>query len=276
MLTDDTADDAAGVSVIVTTKDSGRTIERCLLSIRSQSFRPLELIVVDNFSEDETASIARAYANSVIVAGPERCTQRNIGVRGASGKYVFIVDSDMYLRPDVVEKCVVSLRGGNVGAIVPERSVGTGFWAECKAFERSFYEDDRVVSAARFFLRETYERVGGYDETLVSGEDWDLSMRIEGLGQLAIADTIVLHDEGALRLGTLIRKKFYYGRHIRRFFEKHGANATKKLNTLRGSYIRFCKRFFERPLLSAGMISMRVCEMAAGGAGLLLSLVKAA
>ncbi len=263
-------------SVIVTTKNSARTIERCLVSIRAQSCSTIELIVVDNFSTDATLAIARGHADFVIEAGPERCAQRNIGVKAASGRFVLIADSDMYLREDVIAKCIEALGEGNIAAAIPEESIGAGFWAKCKAFERSFYQNDQIISAARFFARETYDLVGGYDETLVSGEDWDISMRAEQLGVVAIADTLILHDEGALRLSTLVCKKFYYGRHIRRFFQKHGSAAARRLNPLRGSYFKSAERFLDQPLLCLGMISMRFCEMAAGGAGLLFALIKAA
>jgi glycosyltransferase involved in cell wall biosynthesis len=267
---------APSVSVIVTTKNSERTLEDCLQSIKTQTFAPLDVIVVDNFSGDGTRAIAEKYASAVIDAGPERCAQRNIGVRNSTGQYVLIVDSDMVLRSDVIARCVEKAQGSVAAVIVPEESVGSGFWAKCKAFERDFYRNDLVVSAARFFDRAAYTAAGGYDETLVSGEDWDLSMRVEALGELAVADTLIFHDEGVLRLTSLMKKKFYYGRHIRKFIQKHGRGGLKRLNPFRASYNRLASRFLKKPTLALGMAAMRFCEMSAGGAGFLLSYIRAA
>src|SRR5262245_48197635 len=95
------------VSVIVTTKNNTATLDDCLKSIvKQQSYRPIELIVVDNFSTDDTQEIAKKYTSNVFVKGPERSTQRNYGVKKAKGEYVMIIDSDMNLSPKVIEQCV--------------------------------------------------------------------------------------------------------------------------------------------------------------------------
>src|SRR5687768_3411679 len=73
------------VSVVVPTRNSQRTIERCLRSIREQSYPAIELVVVDNFSTDDTFQISTELADLVISAGPERSAQRNLGIERASG-----------------------------------------------------------------------------------------------------------------------------------------------------------------------------------------------
>ena len=60
------------VSVVVPTRNSARTIERCLRSIRAQSHPEVELIVVDNDSDDATPELAVGIADLVLHAGPER------------------------------------------------------------------------------------------------------------------------------------------------------------------------------------------------------------
>jgi len=57
------------VSVVVPTKDVGRTIRRCLESIRAQDHRELELIVVDNFSGDATFGVAQELADVAVHDG---------------------------------------------------------------------------------------------------------------------------------------------------------------------------------------------------------------
>ena len=94
------------VSVVVPTKDVGRTLKRCLRSIRSQSFPGVELVVVDNFSTDDTFEVAEALADIAVQAGPERSAQRNLGIELATGDYVLWIDADMVLTPHVVEDAV--------------------------------------------------------------------------------------------------------------------------------------------------------------------------
>ena len=85
------------VSVIVPTKNSERTIERCLKSIKEQSYKNIELIVVDNYSEDKTFEIANKYADKIIKKGPERSLQRNYGAKISSVKYCYFIFSHNYI-----------------------------------------------------------------------------------------------------------------------------------------------------------------------------------
>jgi len=258
------------VSVIVTTKDSLRTIVRCVNSIAAQDCASLEIIVIDNFSRDGTLEAIRERVDLALSAGPERCTQRNIGIQKARGDYVLIVDSDMELEPNVVSKALAACRPGVTAVAIPERSFGEGFWSRCKTLERAGYHDDALVSAARFFPSSVLRTVGGYDERLISGEDWDLSIRAAALGRLAFANATIRHDEGRLSLKAAVRKKFYYGRFLPRFIAKHGRLALLRLSPARGSLLRSFSASRSDPALVFGVFALKAAEAAAGLAGMLV------
>jgi glycosyltransferase involved in cell wall biosynthesis len=138
------------VSVIVPTKNSAETLYACLISIKNQSYKNIELIVVDNFSTDATPEIAKKYADIFLQIGPERSAQRNYGVENAKGELIAIIDSDMVLSEKVTEECVGLYfnNKGVGGIIVPEESFGVGFWAQCKKLERSYYVGVSWMEAA--------------------------------------------------------------------------------------------------------------------------------
>ena len=69
--------------MIVTTKNEEKNIENCLQSIKSQTYKNLELIIVDNFSDDKTVEIAKTYEAEVYLKGNERSAQRNFGAAKA-------------------------------------------------------------------------------------------------------------------------------------------------------------------------------------------------
>jgi glycosyltransferase involved in cell wall biosynthesis len=230
----------------------------------------VELIVVDNASSDDTLQIAQSFADSVLDKGPERSAQRNAGAAASRGEFVMFVDSDMNLEPDVVSQCVALARTGSASVVVPETSFGTGFWARCKALERSCYVGDTTIEAARFFTRETFESCGGYDERIVAGpEDWDLHERVrKRAGEPPRTSAFIHHDEGDLRLRETLATKYYYGKSAEGYIRKHKTTASRQLTLLRPAFFRHRRRLALHPLLSAGMLLMKVSELAAGGAGL--------
>ncbi len=123
------------VSVVIPTYNSERTIELCLKSIANQSYDNVEVIIVDRFSEDGTVEIA--YGARVYQLDCERAKAKNMGLKVARGDYVLFVDSDMELSRDVVKECVEVMEGDRVGGVViPEKSVGDGFWVRVRDFER--------------------------------------------------------------------------------------------------------------------------------------------
>lgn len=263
------------VSVIVTTYNNTVTLDACLTSIISQSYDKIELIVVDNGSTDTTKDIAGAYTDQVYNIGPERCTQRNYGVSKARGDYVVMIDSDMELNRDVVRACVqqVTTQPALKALVIPEESFGHGFWARCKQLERSFYVGIPWMEAARFFETKVYRTVGGYNEQLVSGEDWDLSQRVGAIAQTGRIHEYIRHNEGNLRLLRTLKKKYYYAQKFAQYMaaNKHHPSVGSQTGILTryGLYFSRPGHLFQRPVLALGMLFMKTSEFAFGGFGYL-------
>ncbi|MCW4025758.1 MAG: glycosyltransferase [Candidatus Bathyarchaeota archaeon] len=212
------------VSVVITTKNEEKNIDNCLKSIKNQTFKDTEVILVDNYSTDKTAQIAQEHGATVYFKGNERSTQRNFGVNVAQGKYVLYLDADMILSPNLVEKCVEKCKNDGLGALyVPERIVGEGFWIRVRDFERGFYTGT-VVDAVRFVRRDLFLGVGGFDECLVGPEDWDFDRKIRKATQTGIADCELYHNEGNFDLKRYLSKKSYYTDGIKRYVDKWGAD----------------------------------------------------
>lgn len=267
----------AQISVIVCTRNSQRTLTDCLGSIKNQTI-PVELVVVDNGSTDQSASIAARFAKKVINWGPERSAQRNRGVADAVGQYVLIIDSDMRLSPTVCQECVEILASQTEirALVIPEASVGQGFWAQCKALERSFYVGVPWMEAARCFRKADFISVGGYDENNTGTEDFDLPQRLESqYGARCISRTVspIDHDEGVISIFGSAKKKFYYAQRL-------SVYAAQKSNQqkfrLQSSPLRRYRLFFSEPtrllrspLIGLGMLTLKTTEMLAAAAGTL-------
>jgi glycosyltransferase involved in cell wall biosynthesis len=261
------------VSVIVPTRNSAATLDACLKSIVKQTYKTLEVIVVDNNSTDQTKEIAKKYTKLVFNKGPERSAQRNYAVTKSKGEYVLIIDSDMELTPLVISACTKQIkREPNIEAIIiPEESFGIGFWAQCKKLERSFYIGNDAIEAARFFLSSLYRKLDGYDENMVSGEDWDLSHRAGQVTTIGRINELILHNEGRLKLGRTLKKKYYYAGLARSYLEKNKVNSklTDETGPLRRYKLLLSRpgKLFRNPVYGCGVLFMKTCEFGFGGVG---------
>jgi len=195
-----------------------------------------------------------------VTAGAERSAQRNLGARlEPLGDVVGFVDSDMRCSPGVVGEAVAAIDLGAVAVIVPERTVGEGYWARVRGFERSFYVGSDGVEAARFYRRDCFEATGGFDEALDAGEDWDLSLRTRPLGPLARVDALIDHDEGRVRYLDACRKKARYAEGLRRFVAKHGRAGVA--GALDRPYLRHPRILASR--FGAGLVALKAGEACA-------------
>jgi len=261
------------VSVIITTKNEAQYIASCLDSVKSQTYKHIEIIVIDNHSSDNTKKIARQYTSLVFDAGPERSAQRNFGARKAKGEYVLFLDADMILGADVVRECVQKSKTYRA-LVIPEKSVGVGFWAACKALERSCYEGVEWMEAARYYQRETFRLLGGYDEKLTGPEDFEFAQRLRakfGSGSTGRIRSYILHDEGNLQLGSLLQKKYYYGKRMDRYRKlSESRKYFHKQSNIFARYILFFQHpsmFIQDPIHSVGVFVMKTLEMIALGYG---------
>jgi glycosyltransferase involved in cell wall biosynthesis len=259
-------------AVIVTTRNSAATLEACLSSIERQSV-PVTLIVVDNFSTDDTAAIARRHTINFLQAGPERSRQRNLGAAMAGASWLLFLDSDMVLSPVTVAECLEQAQAGLRAVIVPEVSEGEGFWAACKALERACYVGDDTIEAARFIEKTLFDELGGFDEELTGEEDWDLTARIRARGvSIGRTATPLVHDEGRLRLGETMRTKFYYGRTMARYLRKHPRTGRSQARLFRPAFMRNGKLLRAQPLRTVGMFAMKSGELGAAALGTVIGM----
>ncbi|MFH1367123.1 MAG: glycosyltransferase [Patescibacteria group bacterium] len=266
------------ISVIIPTKNSGRTLETLLESLKKQSGAPLEIIVVDNNSQDETKNIASRYTPEVFDCGPERSSQRNFGAKKARGDWLLFLDSDMILSPAAIEESLKKINSDKTVAalIIPEISQGQGYWANTIALEKSCYLNDPLIEAARLVSKKIFWETKGFDENLIAAEDWDLHQRIKKHGRIERIESAIIHQEGTVKLLDFLGKKYYYAQHFRRYQKKHPATAIKQMNLVfRRAFFKNGRKLLKNPFLSFGLISLKIMESFVGLAAYLkIKLIK--
>jgi glycosyltransferase involved in cell wall biosynthesis len=249
------------VSITIPTHNSESAIEVCLRSIKEQTYLKYEVIVVDNYSTDSTKEIVRKFGAKIIEKETGRSQARNIGAKIATGKFILFLDSDMELTPNIVSECVNRIKQGYDALIIPEKSVGEGFWAECKALEKTCYIGDNILEAARFYKRSVFNSTGGYDRELLFGEDKDLDIRLRKSGfKIGRIRAFIQHHEGRLNLRESTLTKYHYGKTILSYRAKHPEETKQQLRLIRPAFVRNWRKLAKDPSHAIGLLLMKTCE----------------
>ena len=143
--------------------------------------------------------------------------------------------------------------------IVPERTVGSGFWVEVRAFERSFYDGSHAVEEIRFFSWDVFDQAGGFDERLTGCEDWDLTESAHRLAPLARISAVIDHEEQTITYVDACRKKAYYAEGVRRYTVKRNELAVREAS--RRPWLRYPAEPLN--LHGAGLVALKAGEPAA-------------
>lgn len=248
------------VSVVIATKNEASNLPRLLDSILRQTYQDLEIVIVDNFSTDETLKIARQSTPHAFTHGDERSAQRNYGAGQARGRYLLFLDADMELPKSIVNECYQISKKTNCSAvIIPETTPGNNIFARIKRLEKKMYEGESFIEAARFIKRKAYLTVSGYNEKIVAGEDWDLSKRLSEIGVISRISTPLLHYE--VSLIRELKHKLYYSRLIKSYATLHPDQFKMQSGYQRLElYWRKRQILFDNPLTGSGLLLIKTIE----------------
>src|ERR1051325_2761584 len=258
------------VSIVIPTINSAKTLYRCLRSIRLQSYKDIEIIVVDAHSLDRSTQIASNFNAKIYLAAGERTAAKNFGISKSTGEFLLFIDSDMILQTAVISECVsmCSYDYNVAGVIIPERSVGTSFWMKVRDFERSLYSGSKIESA-RFYRKSFVVQVGGFDEDIIFYEESTLHQKLEMLGLIVNKRTnsVILHNEEEFNLAEWLRKKKYYSTNAALYASKFPTYA--EIQTKIYQRIRIFtsnsnwKKLVRHPVLSVGLFLLKSLEFLA-------------
>lgn len=190
------------VSVIIACYNRAHIVPRAIRSAFAQDYRPLEVIVADDGSSDDSVEVAALHGAKVIAhehIGPPGI--RNVGVAASSGQYIAFLDADDVWTEGSLSERVSLFDRADVGLVFAdagvERGRGETYLAgreelaemEMEALgegERLILSDpvpfllkrSFVLTSTAVITREAWDEVGGFDPELLFAEDFDLWLRI--------------------------------------------------------------------------------------------------
>lgn len=208
---------ARAVSVVVIGRNEGERLVRCLESVRAAG---AEVLYVDSASTDGSPARAAALGARVLGVRPQRpcaAVGRNAGWRAARGEFVLFVDGDTVLHPAFVARALVEFDDPRVAVVWGHRREAN---PRQSLYVRALDLDWIYAPGLTDFCggdalvrRSVLERTGGFDESLIAGEEPELCRRIRALGLHIrhIDAPMTAHDLAIRSLGQYWRRAFRAG-----------------------------------------------------------------
>jgi|WetSurMetagenome_2_1015567.scaffolds.fasta_scaffold76395_1 O-antigen biosynthesis protein len=184
------------VSVIMPVYNRIETVKNAINSVLDQSYKNLELIVVDDCSDDGTKEVLESIKDPRIVfIYNDSCkgvsNARNHGLKVAKGKYVAYLDSDNLWDSRYLAAMVgafINLPDAEViygGQLLFKGKNVNPYAVRFGSFNRSLLTNRNYIDLnALCHTRDLYKRIGGFDESLVRLVDYDLIMRMSESAQI--------------------------------------------------------------------------------------------
>jgi len=213
------------VSVIIPTYNSERTLEKCLKSVRDQTYKKIELIIVDSYSKDRTVEIAQSFGAKVIQTEWKLLGARYIGFKESTGDITVLLDSDQILEKTAIERAVQMFKKYDM-LCLEEHTYKPKTWIQ-KLFEADrqlvhefahlhldplegvllarVYKREILKKAFENIPRELFPSVIAHDHAIIYYEAYRISQKV------GIVPNAVWHIEPS-SLWVLLKKNYRYGK----------------------------------------------------------------
>ena len=170
------------VSVIIPVYNMADYIEETVKSVLSSDYDNFEIILVDDGSKDNSLSIAKnlSYKDDRIKVISQNnsgvSAARNNGISNALGEYIFPLDADDKIAPELLSRSVKEFLSDKDVKCVTCRAEffgsKTGEW-KLREFSLPLIARKNMIPASAMFKKTDWERTGGYSTEIIAREDWD-------------------------------------------------------------------------------------------------------
>jgi glycosyltransferase involved in cell wall biosynthesis len=225
------------VSVIIPCYNQSRFLAQAIESVLAQTYQHCELVVMDDGSSDDTASVAASFERVLCLSSKHRglVSARNAGLKAANGSYVVFLDADDKLLPNALEDGVTALDSqpgcafayGHVRLIADD---GSPLSSPPQAAIRADHYFELLrhnyiwSPGAVVYRRTVLDSVGGFNPVADSSADFDLNARLAGRFPVCCTETVVLeyrrHGESMSRDFARMLKGAVTARDLQRGFIK--------------------------------------------------------
>lgn len=174
------------VSVVIPVYNKAGFIASTIDSVIAQTYRNLEIVVVDDGSQDHSAELAegclakfRGFKRLIRKPNGGVAQARNVGVKISRGELICLLDGDDKIHPAYIEACVKALENPEYNLVACSvEAEKRGDWIP-ESYDPYVERYHNVVPTLITFRREVWETIGGYDESFPFNEDWNFFVAAE-------------------------------------------------------------------------------------------------
>ena len=242
------------VSVNIPTFNSEKTLAETLEAIKNQTYKNVEILVVDSYSKDRTLKIAKKHECKIVMCKGGLLEARIMGAKESKGEYVLFLDSDQILEPETIERCVEAMKDKDCLWLY-ERAYNRNKWLP------SLYDADRIlvqeymkegkdlsVVLPRFFKRDLLIKVfkkipkdaiplcSAQDHIITTYEIKKLTNKIGFVGSKEKPGVQHMEPDNIIKL---IKKQYRWGKVTREF---HKTGFYSELISMKHKYRNFDER----------------------------------
>jgi glycosyltransferase involved in cell wall biosynthesis len=262
------------VSIIIPSKNSLLTLPLVLESISAQDYDNFEVLIINRGPVEELSNLCSSYAFCRIYQlSTERTRAVNFGAAESKGEFIYYLGSDYILDRHLLREAVQKIRETEADALIIPNTIdeSQGFWAKVKNLEKTAFLGDKRLEASRFFKKDVFMALGGYDTNLVAYEEHDLHDRLVKAGynvaRLSTSFETILGEPATL--SQYIRKSYYYGTTIGRYVSKQPSDSINHLLPFRFLFAKNRQAFARSPWLTLGFLMFQTTRYLSGILGLI-------
>lgn len=233
------------VSVVITTRNRCCLLKRAIESVLNQTYKNIELIIIDDNSSDNTQELARSLKDKIIYIRHNKCmggaAARMTGSKRASGKYIAFLDDDDQWEPEKIERQINAAKGAGPDCAVVtcgakiffnKRSEPTLNMPRINGDIRQGILENGLgtVPSCHLFKKDIYDKMEGYDLDLPAHNEHDIWMKMADMNYQTIAlnePLVILHeDERPTMMGDVDNRikafRLFYNKWEKKVYEWYG------------------------------------------------------
>jgi len=179
------------VSIIIPTYNQSQYLEEAIESVLNQTYKNIEIIIVDDGSTDNTSEVVKSFDNKIIYIQQKNkgaSGARNTGIKKANGQYIAFLDADdMWLKNKLEKQIEFIQNNPEIGLL------GTGcyqmidmskmihkkiFPAKNEILQKDLIKYNPFIQSSVMIKKDVFNHIDLYDEKFKESEDYDLWLRI--------------------------------------------------------------------------------------------------